>query len=166
MNEYTIKKVEAADFNLLIPLMQNCFGMNVDIDYFRWKYIDNPAGQFLGFIAVDSKGEVGAYYGVIPELYAIHGEEKKIYQSCDTMTHSAHRRKGLFQMLAKHCYNYLAERNELFVIGFGGGQSTPGFLKFGWKHIFDIHYYFYLRSFHINTKFMDLKKTSLSIRGI
>lgn len=152
MADYVIKKVGIEEFSLLIPLVRDCFGMHVDINYFKWKYIDNPAGSFIGFIAEDEKGEVGAYYGVIPEAYIVNGEERIIYQSCDTMTHSAHRRKGLFQKLAIHCYEFLRENNKLFIIGFGGGQSTPGFLKFGWRQIFNIQYYFYLRWF----RFFDL----------
>ncbi len=147
MEEYTFRKLDSSEFELLIPLMMDCFGMDVDINYFKWKYLDNPAGMFIGFIAVSSKNQIGAYYGVIPELYSIDGEIKTIYQSCDTMTHSLHRRKGLFQKLAKICYSYLEESDRLFIFGFGGAQSTPGFLKFGWVNPFSIRYYFFPKIF-------------------
>jgi hypothetical protein len=45
-------------------------------------------------------------------------------------------------MLALECFRYLKEENKFFIIGFGGSQSTPGFLKFGWKQLFDFRYYF------------------------
>ena len=140
MSDYKFEKLDSTQFDLLIPMMEDCFGMEASVDYFKWKFMENPAGSFVGFVAVEEKtGEVSAYYGVIPEDYVIKGEPRKIYQSCDTMTHSRHRRKGLFQKLAVKCYDYLRDNNELFIIGFGGGQSTPGFLKFGWKHAFDFH---------------------------
>lgn len=145
--EYTFRKLDRSGFDLLIPLMRDCFGMDVNIDYFKWKYLDNPAGEFIGFIAVSPDNEIGAYYGVIPELYSIEGKETLIYQLCDTMTHSSHRRKGLFQKLAKMCYAYLEEKEKLFVIGFGGAQSTPGFLKFGWLNPFSIRHYFFPKIF-------------------
>ena len=148
MDNYTFQKLENSSFELLIPLMKDCFGINVNIEYFKWKYLDNPAGEFIGFIAVSSANEIAAYYGVIPELYSIEGEERTIYQSCDTMTHSAHRRKGLFQSLANICYRYLEEQDKLFIIGFGGAQSTPGFLKFGWVKCFNIQYYFFPQLFY------------------
>ncbi len=117
--------------------------MDADISYFRWKYTQNPAGSFVGFIAIDTfTKEVGAYYGVIPQVFELDGETRTIFQSCDTMTHSNHRRRGLFRKLATHCYDELKAEGKLFVIGFGGGQSTPGFLKFGWKQIFEFRYYF------------------------
>lgn len=140
---YDLKKIGADEFDLLIPLMKDCFGMDADIDYFRWKYVQNPAGSFIGFVAIDTfTKEVGGYYGVIPQLFELDGEQRTIYQSCDTMTHSNHRRRGLFRKLAMRCYEELRNDGKLFVIGFGGGQSTPGFLKFGWRRIFDYRYYF------------------------
>lgn len=145
MSEYTIRKLGNDEFHLLLPLMTDCFGMEVNVQYFQWKFVDNPAGFVEGYIAVAQDGEIAAYYGVIPELYSIAGKQTVIYQSCDTMTHSKHRRKGLFQKLALHCYEALRAADKLFVIGFGGGQSTPGFLKFGWKQVFDMRYYFYPR---------------------
>ena len=143
-DRYSIRRIGQDDFDLLLPLMKNCFGMDVDIEYFRWKYTKNPAGSFIGFIAEDQEvdGQVGAYYGVIPQRFNFQGQERTIFQSCDTMTHSDHRRRGLFKTLALKCYSTLESEGKLFVIGFGGGQSTPGFLKFGWKHVFDFRYLF------------------------
>ncbi|MEO7524611.1 MAG: GNAT family N-acetyltransferase [Ferruginibacter sp.] len=157
MSDYRIKKIGAEDFSILVPLMKDCFGMDVNIEYFHWKYIDNPAGHFVGFIAIEpNTNEIGAYYGVVPQSFIIDGKERLIYQSCDTMTHSKHRRLGLFKLLALECFRVLKQEQKLFIIGFGGAQSTPGFLKFGWKQLFDFRYYFkpalfcktaYLRSF-------------------
>lgn len=147
---YTIRPIDAANFQLLLPLMQDCFGIDTDLDYFRWKYVQNPAGSVVGFVAVaDSNGEVGAYYGAIPELFERHGQREVVYQSCDTMTHSRHRRRGLFQLLAVHCYNYLRDQGQghFFVYGYGGAQSMPGLLKFGWRYLFDVAYFFYPRQF-------------------
>jgi hypothetical protein len=123
--------------------MQDCFGMEVDVNFFRWKYIANPDGFVRGYFAKSSSNEIAAYYGVIPQTISYFGENKLIFQSCDTMTHSKHRRKGLFQRLALHCYKELSQENKLFIIGFGGSESTPGFLKFGWKHLFNCKNYFY-----------------------
>jgi hypothetical protein len=149
MNEYSIHRLEENEFELLIPLMKNCFGISVKIDYFRWKFIENPAGFVFGFYAKHESGEIAAYYGVIPEYFEIDGKKRIVFQSCDTMTHSNHRRKGLFQLLALHCYNKLEENNLSFIYGFGGGQSTPGFLKFGWIELFKMKYLFYPRSLNV-----------------
>ena len=162
MSNYTIRKLEHHEFDLLIPLMKDCFGMDVNINYFDWKFTKNPAGFVEGFIALSESNEVAAYYGVIPEFYSINGKQTTIYQSCDTMTHSNHRRKGLFQKLALYCYETLRNENKLFVIGFGGGQSTPGFLKFGWQKIFDVKNYFY-PYFFSKIRFASISKSVIEI---
>lgn len=152
-NDYTCRKLEHTEFGLLVPLMQNCFGMDVNIDYFKWKYLDNPSGKVIGFVAIAKNGEIGAYYGVIPETYIINDKETLIYQSCDTMTHSRHRRRGLFQRLALQCYQYLRGNGRLFVTGFGGEQSTPGLVKFGWNYVADMRYFFFPRAFALANMF-------------
>jgi len=163
MPKYSTRRIGAAEFELLIPLMKDCFGMDVNIQYFQWKYIDNPAGSFIGFIAIDNESEeVGAYYGVIPQKMLIDGTERTIYQSCDTMTHSKHRRQGLFKMLAMECYDFLKKNNELFIIGFGGADSTPGFIKFGWNHVFNFRYSFRPALFCKITAFASFSKSNFS----
>lgn len=147
MSTYTIRKIGLADLPLLPPLMKAAFGTDVPLAFFEWKYRDNPAGPFLGFVAEDAAGAIGAYYGVIPEWYVFGTERRRIYQSCDTMTHPDHRRRGLFQLLAQHCYDYLEARGERFVIGFGGAMSTPGFLKMGWKEILPVYQLVYPKPF-------------------
>jgi len=144
MAEYIIKKLEFDNFEVLIPLMKDCFGMDINIEYFKWKFLENPSGIFLGFTAVETiSGEIAAYFGFIPEKYSMNGEEKIIFQAHDLMTHSNHRRRGLFKMVTDACLDYIDQNHELFVFAFGGNHSTPGFLKWGWKHVFDFHYLFY-----------------------
>lgn len=153
MAEYTFHLLQEGDFEKLIPLFKDCFGVDLNLDYYVWKFLKNPAGQMHGYYALSAEGEVAAYYGVIPERYIIDGRERLIYQSGDTMTHSKHRRKGLFFNLAQKCYNDLASKGELFVLGFPGEKSTPGLVKLGWHHLFNMRHYIYvgqLAFFRIN----------------
>lgn len=144
MSDYTIKQLDSSQFDVLVPLMKNCFGMDVSLDYFRWKYIDNPAGSFIGFAAVETDtGEIAASFSLIPEKYIIEGKETIIYQACDAMTHSNHRRKGLFQKLVTSSQEYLENNNRLFIITLATGSApTRGFLKIGWKRVFNFRYLF------------------------
>jgi len=144
MPGYTIKKLESDQFDILIPLMKNCFGMDVTIDYFRWKYLGNPAGSFIGFVAIETDtGEIAASFNLIPEKYIIEGKETIIYQGCDAMTHSNHRRKGLFQKLVTYCHDYLKNINQLFLIALAGGtESTRGLMKLGWQRVFNFRFLF------------------------
>lgn len=63
MADYRFEKVDSSQFDSLIPLMRHCFGMEVNIEYFKWKFIDNPAGKFVGFAAIDEKtNETAAFF--------------------------------------------------------------------------------------------------------
>ena len=62
MPKYNVRRIGSDDFDMLIPLMKDCFGMEVNIDYFEWKYVQNPAGSFIGFVAIEAESnEIGGY---------------------------------------------------------------------------------------------------------
>ena len=151
--EYRIEPISEGRFPSLIPLMHDAFGDNVDVEFFRWKYFKNPAGPVIGNIALAENSEVAAFYGMIPEVYRWGGETLRLYQSCDTMTHSRHRRKGLFQRLALQTYaEGVAADPNFCAIGFGGETSTPGFLKMNWRIEFEIPYLFKPRLLNFATR--------------
>ena len=141
---YRVEALNRDIFAELQPLMLDAFGDSVSPGYFQWKYLDNPAGEAIGCIArSEQDGAIAAFYGMIPETYRFDGTSRRIYQSCDTMTHSQHRRRGLFQALARLTYDRALEADPRFLaFGFGGPTSTPGFVKMGWKVAFEIPYLF------------------------
>ncbi|HKC37284.1 MAG TPA: GNAT family N-acetyltransferase [Chitinophagaceae bacterium] len=143
---YAIQQLDFSNYALLVPLMKDCFGMDVTADYFKWKYFDNPAGHCVGFLAIEkTTNTCVAFYGAIPQKYLVNGEKRTLYQACDTMTHTRHRKKSLFPILAQECYKFLKDQNKFFMIGIGGvAQSFPVLKHFGWKIIFNFRIYFKL----------------------
>ncbi len=141
MSDFVLRQLQVDELNLLPQLMQDCFGMQVDEDYFKWKYLNNPAGNFIGYGAFHGNRLVG-FKGVFPGLYDVNGIQTIIYQSGDAMTHPDFRRQGLFEKLATCCFNKIQEKHPLIVIGFGGTKSTPGLIKIGWRHLADVRYFF------------------------
>lgn len=131
------------DFEELKGLYFDCFESEIDLDYFHWKFLNNPAGQAVGFIA-RHEGNLAGFYGVIPERYSVDGKGRIIYQSMDTMTSPNYRRKGLFTTLANATYQSLIDKfGEVYIIGFPGITSYPGFVKrLGWKDVMQVKYYF------------------------
>ena len=145
MSEYELEPLSEQNLNRLAPLMQDAFGhRDVHLGYFRWKYLENPAGSAIGLFAIaPHTGEVAAFYGMIPEIYCFGSARRCIYQSCDTMTLTSHRRRGLFRQLALETYRQAESRDpDFFALGFGGTTSTPGFKKMNWEVSFEIPFYF------------------------
>ncbi len=141
MSDLQLRQLQNNELNLLPKLMQDCFNMKVDEDYFKWKYLNNPAGNFIGFGAFSNNSLVG-FKGVFPGLYNVKGTQTIIYQSGDAMTHPDFRRQRLFEKLATSCFEKIKEKHQLIVIGFGGTKSTPGLIKIGWTHLADVKFFF------------------------
>ena len=140
---YSIEPLTPELFPQLAPLMADAFGGKPPTGLFEWKYLRNPAGSAIGHVARSSSGELAAFYGMIPERYRWGQSEHRIYQSCDTMTHSRHRRKGLFQLLAQETYALAKSADpNFFAIGFSGATSTPGFYKMDWTSPFEVPHRF------------------------
>jgi hypothetical protein len=142
MSVYKIEQLANHEIDQLVPLMFDCFGMQVVPEYFIWKYLNNPVSGTAGFVAKDNEGKIVAFEGLMPELYSIGNGKKVFFHSTDTMTHPLHRRKGLYQKIANAGFEFLRQQNNLFEFGFGGPMSTPLILKLGWKTLFDVPFYF------------------------
>ena len=146
---YSIQQLDNSNYSLLVPLMKDCFAMEVSPEYFKWKYFDNPAGRCIGFLAIEKRTNEGAaFYGAMPQKYIVDEKEMTVYQACDTMTHTKHRKKSLYPILARECYRVLQDQNNFSMIGIGGSvQSFPVLKHFGWKIIFNFKSYFKPRLF-------------------
>src|SRR6266498_2893366 len=140
---FDIKLVVPHNLERFSEMANASLGLKADSRYFKWKYLDNPAGQVLAFEAAH-EGEPASFYGVIPEIYLVRGQPIKIYQSMDTMTHPKYQKRGLFTKLAKATYDYILEtEGNLTVVGIPGGNSFHGFVnKIGWKHVHNFRYFF------------------------
>jgi hypothetical protein len=84
--QFEFRRAELTNFARYRDIMQACFGRRPDDEYFRWKYLQNPAGPLVAFEAV-YEGEIAAFYGVIPWCFTVRGQHVPFYQSMDTMTH-------------------------------------------------------------------------------
>src|SRR6266700_4152051 len=122
-------------------LYQNAFKKFMPFHEFRNRFDTNSRGfKFIGFIASHSKtGQVAAFYGVFP-LKVLVGDLKMLAAvSGDTMTHSQHRRKGLFVTLAKLTFEKCRKSGIQLIYGFPNTQSYHGLVKsLGWHHDNDL----------------------------
>ena len=144
MSDYAFEQLDKQNFHRLAPLMQNAFGREASDDYFLWKFFDNPHGTAVGLIAIcDKTGVAAGYYGLIPEEYRFGGEVRRVYQATDGMTHSGHRRKGLYRKLCLATYELPELKRDGFVaVGFSGANLVKPYLEMGWQVPFHIPFYF------------------------
>lgn len=144
----------------LLNMYRECFNLEVPNQYFQWKYVNNPAGKATAFVAIHEE-QIAAFYGVIPDIYIINGEQHTIYQSMDTMTHPNYQRKGLFKTLANITYEHIRSTyNQINVLGFPGETSYAPFIKkLNWSTLVEMKYLFVHKS--VFSSITALKRKSL-----
>ena len=117
-------------------LFRSAFGSGLSKKSFLKRYDTVSLGAgVIGFIAIHRQtGEAAAYYGVFPVQLEWKGRRFLAAQSGDTMTHAAHRKKGLFIWLAQKTYEVCIRKGVELVFGLPNENSYPGFInRLGWQ---------------------------------
>jgi len=145
--EYIYERLSKDNLKDLLYLIKDCYNREDSIERLKKKYNTKAWGaEYVGYLAYSNETkEPAAYYGVFPISFSYKGETLLAAQSGDTMTHSNHRRKGLFTKLAKVCYTLAQNEGIKFVFGFPVDASFPGFKKkLDWKFHEKINAYDFL----------------------
>ncbi len=131
--DYRIEQLSPENIHHLVPLYKAAFKQSMSLPHLIKKYDTISFGaSFIGFIAFTPQSMAAAYYGVIPCHCWVEGKTILAAQSADTMTHPHHRRKGLFEKLAKKTYMLATAQQVRLIFGFPNQKSFPGLVKLNW----------------------------------
>ncbi|HET6999877.1 MAG TPA: GNAT family N-acetyltransferase [Puia sp.] len=140
-SDYFYEAFDKSHYSKFNELYQNAFKKFMSFDNFCKRFNTKTRGfEFIGFIAVHRlTGKPAAFYGVFP-LKILMGNLKLLAAvSGDTMTHSKHRKKGLFVTLAKMTYEKCKISGIHMIYGFPNNQSYHGLVNsLGWSHVNDL----------------------------
>jgi len=133
--DFSIRRFEMSDVDGVVELFKNVFEGDFFREWWRWKYILNPAG-FQGeegdiWIAEASNGKVVGHWGVIPEMMKLGSKTMTVAQAVDAATHPDYRGHGIFKTLVKSVCSDAKQRYD-FVFGFPN-ELYRGYEKLGWK---------------------------------
>lgn len=121
---------------LILDLFKASFCKDLNLDYWRWRFLNNPADPKPRIVYAIDGDSLAAYYAVSPVRCYIAGKTSRIALSNMTMTHPNHQGKGLFKELATRLYAELSQDNYQCVFGFANANSHYGFRKnLGWKDL-------------------------------
>jgi len=133
-----IRPYQPGDEKQILALFRNVFGKPMSQNYWDWRFMKNPTGLFLIYLAWDGD-ELAAHYAVSPVTISIEGSEFLTALSMTTMTHPSYRSRGLFRSLAEGIYNAMFEQGLSFVWGFPNTISHRAFIReLAWKDIYEI----------------------------
>ena len=141
--EYRLVRVGPASMLPLVPFFREVFHRaDFTLEWLRGKYGGAYAGT-SGFscVAFTEQGEVAATFGMLPWPIR-HGNRMEIAsQAVDAATGHAHRRRGLFSLLANMAREECAADGISFLFAFphAKGDSYPGFIRaLNYRHIDDL----------------------------
>lgn len=135
-----IRNYQEGDEKHILPLFERVFGRPMSLENWRWRFIDNPAGQKLIKLMWDEDKLVG-HYAVSPIIVSIAEQSHPSVHSLATMTHPEYGGRGIFKKLAAELYSFLEnEYRSKAVWGFPNTNSHYGFIKYlQWQDIGVIH---------------------------
>lgn len=140
MNNYRFARLSTSNLKDLYTLFTAVYNKACPPSYFERKYDTAYTGAHdIGYLAYLGNVPV-AYYGVIPTILSIRQQKVLAAQSCDTMTHPAHQKKGLFVKLARQTFELARQEGIQLIFGFPNQNSYPGFIKhLGFTHADTMH---------------------------
>lgn len=139
VKEFQFERLGVSNFSKFHQLFIEVFDSNKSELYLRKKYDTKYLGEefsYLGYLALNQQGEAVSFVGVIP--YEFVFRERKIIagHSCDHMTRSDARNRGLFTLLNHKLDKLLESVNIRMIYGFPNQNNGPILFKSaGWKKL-------------------------------
>jgi len=149
-----MEKIYKGDGEDLIPLFSTVIpDLDIDINKWRWKYLNNPLNESL--IAVyEEDGKIVSEEAIVPLKFYYKGDILKVGHSVDSMTLEEYRGKGIFKKLALLTLDEGKKRGYSFFYGFPNPNSKPIYLnKLNWKLIGNIRRWL----FPLNLNFLSTR---------
>ena len=133
-----IRAWQPGDEAAILTLFKVVFGTSMSEDFWRWRYLDHPAGGPLIVLAWDGD-RLAAHYAACRAPLLVDGTSRPAALSMTTMTHPDYRGQGLFERTASLLYEQMAEEKSYAIWGFPNRNSNIPFRqKLDWSAVADI----------------------------
>lgn len=132
----TIRRADTGDVPRALAVATAALGWDPDEPneaLFRWKHLDNPAGESPMWVAVDGDEVVGFRTMLRWRFAGAHGSSIDAVRAVDTATDPAHQRRGIFRSLTTAALEALHDEGVGFVFNTPNDRSRPGYLGMGWR---------------------------------
>ncbi len=130
--EYRIERLNDENIHDLIPLYKDAFNEDRTVSLIKAKFnTKSIGGEYYSFIAYSKDNIAAAFYALFPVEITSNKAKYLCAQVGDLMTHSSHRRKGLFYKLAIHTHEFAKKNGVSFIFTFPYDDATSykGFIN-------------------------------------
>jgi predicted N-acetyltransferase YhbS len=110
------RPLQQGDEAALSALHREVFGVDFPIQYWDWKYYQNPAGEHDAYVAV-ADGAIGGEIATIPVKVKLGAELATACQTCDVAIAPQYRKGTPFFRLHKAAAEEVTRRGWVFVYG-------------------------------------------------
>jgi hypothetical protein len=119
-------------------------------EHYEWKFSQAPATPPSYEFVARENGRMLGYYAAIPYPYRVGDRSALAGMTCDVMTHSQARGKGIFTKLGKFAVGEMARSELSFLTGYPiRPEVMGGHLRVGWEIMFELP--MYLRPLRANS---------------
>jgi hypothetical protein len=137
----TLGKIDVnceADIRSFLELMEICLSPKTD-EWFRWKYLANPAISISGALIYCARNENGKIIGVRPLLTVRMLDSSNnivlACQPCDSAVHPDFQGLGVFGKLNRYAIAESKKEDIKLYFNFPNSQSEPAYLHLGWMRV-------------------------------
>ncbi|MCL4708226.1 GNAT family N-acetyltransferase [bacterium] len=117
----------------VLAVLDQIFGPGHDESWFKWKHIDNPFGQSLGWVAIGDNGVLGVRLFMRWRLQ-YGGREVQAVRPVDTATTASARGKGIFRELTQFAVGWVHNDHQIdLIFNTPNENSRPGYERMGWS---------------------------------
>jgi predicted acetyltransferase len=126
----------------ILNLFEKVFGKKMVLDFWKWRFVENPFGRGMINLLFDNNLLIG-HYAVIPMGVQVKNNLIQAVFAMTTMTHPDYQRQGIFSYLAGETYREAAKRGFKFVYGFPNKNAHYGLVKkLDWKDLGRITFFY------------------------
>jgi RimJ/RimL family protein N-acetyltransferase len=127
-----------SDFFRVLALGRRTLGWlddEAELEFFRWKHLQNPFGASPMWVAETGGRVVGFRTFMRWELLTPSGAVRRVVRAVDTATDPDYHGRGIFTTLTRAALDALHVDGVDFVFNTPNEQSRPGYLKMGWQQV-------------------------------
>ncbi|MEW6523122.1 MAG: GNAT family N-acetyltransferase [Bacillota bacterium] len=130
----TSRGYRPGDEDGIVALLNLVFGENRSVEWWKWYYLQNPAGAAVARVAVADDQIVG-FRAMVPYYVGSGMERVLACQATDAATHPGYRKRGIFRILTSEAIEEAKARGWSFVFSFPNTRSYPLNARYGWRPV-------------------------------
>ncbi len=131
-NAFEIVPITEIPLDEVLAVLDQTFGPGHDESWFKWKHIDNPFGQSLGWVAIGEDGVLGVRLFMRWQLQ-LAGQKVEAVRPVDTATTASARGKGIFRELTQFAVRSVLNDHQIdLIFNTPNENSRPGYARMGW----------------------------------